>query len=117
MLRSFLTGLWLAGEISGQTIAIRAGTVLDGKGGIQENVRITIQGSRILRVEPGGTSPVNYDLSSLTGMPGWIDTHIHLNRHFNKLGRADIGMRTPPNSVCARRARLGTRCRAASRPC
>ena len=31
MRRSFLTGIWFAAAVSGQTIAIRAGTVLDGE--------------------------------------------------------------------------------------
>src|ERR1700677_3939091 len=75
---------------SAQTpVTIRAGTMLDGKGGIQRNVRITIEGSKILRVEPGAGGAVTYDLSSLTLMPGWIDTHVHLNGHFNKAGKAD----------------------------
>jgi imidazolonepropionase-like amidohydrolase len=95
MRRSFLTGIWFAAAVSGQTIAIRAGTVLDGRGGVQKNVRITIQGSRILRAEPGGSGAVNYDLSHLTLMPGWIDTHIHLNGHFNKQGRADTRNEDP----------------------
>jgi imidazolonepropionase-like amidohydrolase len=88
-------GLWFVAAFSGQTIAIRAGTVVDGKGGVQKNVRITIQGSRILRVEPGGSGAVNYDLSNFTVMPGWIDTHIHLNGHFNKQGRADTRSEDP----------------------
>ena len=95
MLRSFLAVLWSAAAVSGQTISIRAGTLLDGKGGVQTNVRVTIQGTKILRVEPGGTGAVNYDLSSLTVMPGWIDTHIHLNGHFNKEGRADTRNEDP----------------------
>jgi imidazolonepropionase-like amidohydrolase len=95
MLRSFLLGLLFVAAFSGQTIAIRAGTVVDGKGGVQKNVRIAIQGSRILRVEPGGSGAVNYDLSSFTVMPGWIDTHIHLNGHFNKQGRADTRSEDP----------------------
>jgi imidazolonepropionase-like amidohydrolase len=89
MRRSFLLILSFAVTLCGQTITIRAGTMLDGKGGIQRNVRLTVQGSKIVRVDPGGTGPVNYDLSNLTLMPGWIDTHVHLNGHFNKQGRAD----------------------------
>jgi imidazolonepropionase-like amidohydrolase len=90
----FLT-LWLVAAASGQTLTIRAGTVLDGKGGIRKNVRLTIQGSKITRVEPGGTGIVDYDLSGLTLMPGWIDTHIHLNGHFNRQGRADTRNEDP----------------------
>src|SRR6266436_5045022 len=95
MLRLFLAGLWIVSAVSGQAVTIRAGTLLDGKGGVQKNVRITIQGSKILRAEPGGSGAVNYDLSSLTVMPGWIDTHIHLNGHFNKQGRADTRNEDP----------------------
>src|SRR5215471_10084824 len=81
--------LALATAASAQTITIRAATVLDGKGGIQRNVRLTIEGSKIVRVEPGAAGPVTYDLGSLTLMPGWIDTHVHINGHFNKEGRAN----------------------------
>src|SRR5712692_4223368 len=69
-------------------ITIRATTMLDGKGAARRNVRIVIQGSKIVRVEPAGTGPVSYDLSGLTLMPGWIDTHVHIGGHFNKQGRA-----------------------------
>src|SRR5262249_34338311 len=95
MRRSFLLGLSFTAALCGQTVTIRAGTILDGKGGIQKNIRLTIQGSKILRVDPGGAGAVNYDLSSLTLMPGWIDTHIHLNGHFNKEGRADTRNEEP----------------------
>ncbi len=67
-------------------ITIRAGRLLDGVGGVAENVTITVQASRISRVGtiPG---PVTYDLSDLTVMPGWIDTHVHLANHFDADGR------------------------------
>jgi len=70
-------------------VTIRAGVMIDGKGGIRRNVTITIEGSKILRVDPAAPGPATYDLSALTLMPGWIDTHVHLNGHFNKDGRAD----------------------------
>jgi len=67
MPRLFLPGLWFVAAVSGQTIAIRAGTVLDGKGGVQKNVRITIQGSRILRAELGGSPTVDFHLYAGSG--------------------------------------------------
>ena len=70
-------------------VTIRAGVMIDGKGGIRRNVTITIEGSKILRVDPAAPGPATYDLSALTLMPGWIDTHVHLNGHFNKDGKAD----------------------------
>ena len=76
-------------------VTIRATTVLDGKGAVLRNVRIVVQGSKIARVEPAGSGAVSYDLSGLTVMPGWIDTHVHINGHFNKQGRADTRQESP----------------------
>src|SRR6202022_4555256 len=76
-------------------ITIRASTVLDGKGATLRNVRIVIEDAKIVRVEPAGTGPANYDLSGLTVMPGWIDTHVHINGHFNQQGRADNRQESP----------------------
>jgi imidazolonepropionase-like amidohydrolase len=95
MIRASVLSLCLASAGWGQTITVRAGTVLDGRGGVQKNVRLAIRGSKILRVDPGGTGAVDYDLSNLTLMPGWIDTHIHLNGHFNREGRADTRNESP----------------------
>src|SRR5260370_18234274 len=88
----FFATLTLAGA---QTITIRAATMLDGRGGIHKNVRLTIEGTKITRVELAGNGPVTYDLGSLTLMPGWIDTHVHINGHFNKQGRADTRSESP----------------------
>ena len=76
-------------------VTIRATTVLDGKGAVLRNVRIIVQGSKIARVEPAGSGAVSYDLSGLTVMPGWIDTHVHINGHFNQQGRADTRQESP----------------------
>jgi imidazolonepropionase-like amidohydrolase len=78
-----------------QTVTIRAGIVLDGKGGTRKNVRIVVEGSKIARIESAGSGPANYDLSGLTLMPGWIDTHVHIGGHFNKEGRADTSKESP----------------------
>jgi len=68
-------------------ITIRAGTVLDGRGGVLRNTTIVIAGSRIVRLDPSLTT-ATYDLSKLTVMPGGIDTHVHLTSHFDANGRA-----------------------------
>src|ERR1051326_7476400 len=65
-----------------QPVAIQTGTILDGKGGVLRNQRIVVDGSRIASIGEGQGAPV-YDLRGLTVMPGWIDTHVHLNWHFN----------------------------------
>ena len=68
-------------------ITIRAGTVLDGRGGVVRNRTIVIEGARIARLEPAGKT-ATYDLGRLTVLPGGIDTHVHLTSHFDANGRA-----------------------------
>ncbi|MBL8995794.1 MAG: PQQ-binding-like beta-propeller repeat protein [Gemmatimonadetes bacterium] len=73
----------------GSRVTIRAGTLLDGRGGAQRDVVVTVEGSRIVAVAPwraGG--PVTWDLSAMTLMPGLIDTHVHIDAHFGADGRA-----------------------------
>src|SRR5690348_18432879 len=69
------------------TITIRAGTVLDGRGGVLRNTTIVVAASRITRLDPTLTA-TTYDLSRFTLMPGGIDTHVHLTSHFDANGRA-----------------------------
>src|SRR5215470_15238880 len=66
-----------------ERIVVATSTILDGKGGILKNQQIVIEGSRIQSLGTG-SGAVTYDLRGLTVMPGWIDTHIHLTRHFDE---------------------------------
>ena len=69
-------------------VTIRAGRLIDGAGGVDEGVTITVQGSRITDVSAGaGAVRATYDLSALTVLPGLIDTHVHLTAHFDADGR------------------------------
>ena len=63
-------------------IVLQTSTILDGKGGTKKNQQIVIEGSRIVEIK-SGSSGATYDLRGLTIMPGWIDTHVHLNWHFD----------------------------------
>jgi len=63
-------------------IVIAVGIALDGKGGVLRNTRIVVQDGRIAAIDPSA-APVDYDLRGRTLMPGWIDTHVHLNWHFS----------------------------------
>lgn len=69
-----------------QRITIAASTVLDGKGGELHNVRIVIEGSKIIAVD-SGNGPADYDLRGLTVLPGWIDAHVHITWIFGKDGK------------------------------
>jgi imidazolonepropionase-like amidohydrolase len=63
-------------------IVIAVGTALDGRGGVLRNTRLVIQDGKIAAIDPSA-SPIDYDLRNRTVSPGWIDTHVHLNWHFD----------------------------------
>jgi quinoprotein glucose dehydrogenase len=71
-----------AAQRAGRTV-IRAGTLLDGKGGVRRNVDLVISGRRIEAIVPAGSAPPTIDLSGYTVLPGGIDTHVHINWHFD----------------------------------
>jgi imidazolonepropionase-like amidohydrolase len=71
-------------------IVIAVGTALDGRGGVIRNTRLVIADGKIAAIDPTA-SPVDYDLSKLTLTPGWIDTHVHLNWHFDADGKSVSG--------------------------
>jgi len=79
-----LSGIGRAQE---RPIVIRAATLIDGKGGVTRNVSIVVQGSRIARIDAGAQG-TTYDLKGLTVMPGWIDTHVHMDAHFDPNGKS-----------------------------
>lgn len=68
-----------------QAVTIRASHVLDGRGGELHDVILTIEDGRISAIAPG-TGRATYDLTGLTVMPGGIDTHVHINWHFDADG-------------------------------
>ena len=60
---------------------------LDGRGGVLRSARIAIEGGRIASVS-GATNgaATTIDLRGYTVLPGWIDTHVHLDSHFDRNG-------------------------------
>src|SRR5690349_15436997 len=88
MQRAFLAlSLSLLALPAAAQVTIRAGKLLDGRGGVLTDVTITVQGPRIVAVEPGGQGTPPWDLRGLTLMPGGIDTHVHLSWHFDADGK------------------------------
>ncbi|MBI2615277.1 MAG: amidohydrolase family protein [Gemmatimonadetes bacterium] len=80
-------------------VTIRAGLLIDGKGGTRRDAAIRIAGSRIQSVEGAGTRPATYDFSGFTVLPGLIDTHVHIGSHFGKDGRASNQGETPAEAI------------------
>jgi len=74
------------GQGKPKQIVIAASTVFDGKGGVVQNTRIVIEGSKIIRIDPKA-EPVDYDLRGLTVLPGWIDSHVHITWSFGPDGK------------------------------
>jgi imidazolonepropionase-like amidohydrolase len=89
---STLGAYFLPQRISSQTparskrIVIAASAVFDGKGTVLRDTRIAIEGSTIVAIDPKA-GPVDYDLSGLTVLPGWIDAHVHITWSFGKDGK------------------------------
>jgi len=71
-----------------RAIALKASTVLDGRGGTLRDTIILVENGKISRT--GGAVPQGatvYDLTGLTVLPGWIDAHVHPTWHFDATGR------------------------------
>jgi imidazolonepropionase-like amidohydrolase len=92
MMSRTLVGLLLSAlasaPLSAQTpVTIRAGRLLDGRGGTLANATISIEGAKIDAVGKAAAKPATYDLSRYTVLPGLIDVHDHVGWHFNPAGR------------------------------
>ena len=76
-------------------VLILTDRALDGRGGVLRNARIGIAQGKITsldaRESSGGTT---IDLRGYTVLPGWIDTHVHLDSHFDRTGH--IATRSEP---------------------
>jgi len=82
-----------------QPVAIRVGRLIDGKGGSQQNVVVTLNGGKIANIGKSN-GPVTYDLSKYTLLPGFIDVHVHILWHFGPDGRFQQGG-TPEDRIAA----------------
>src|SRR5258708_3589456 len=101
-IRRLLMTLYLfavAALCAAQPIVIKTGTLIDGKGGVQRNVEVVVDGPRIVRVQPAGQAKPTYDLGTMTLMPGWIDTHVHPSWHFDKNNRLVQGREAPQTAM------------------
>jgi len=86
--------LGMTAVATAQQVTIRAGTLIDGRGGVQRNVVVAIDGARIGRIGNQDARPT-YDFSQLTVLPGLIDAHVHIGAHFGKDGRSVTPGETP----------------------
>jgi imidazolonepropionase-like amidohydrolase len=90
MIRNCLAFLLLASLAVAQPVVIKTSTLIDGKGRVLKNQEIVIEDGKITLIADAKQKPT-VDLSGLTVMPGWIDTHAHITWYFNKDGRFEQG--------------------------
>jgi len=76
-------------------VVILSDRALDGRGGVLHNVRIGVaQGKITSLAAPSQAGAATIDLRDYTVLPGWIDTHVHLDSHFDRTGH--IATRSEP---------------------
>jgi imidazolonepropionase-like amidohydrolase len=69
---------------------IRVARLVDGRGQTSTNQAVTVRGSKIERVATASGTPT-IDLGTMTLLPGFIDTHVHIGWHFGADGRYVAG--------------------------
>src|ERR1051325_10137436 len=70
-------------------IVIRTNHAISRGADLRGRMNIVVLASRIQRIDGGDSGDsVTYDLSRYTVLPGLIDTHVHIDSHFGKDGRA-----------------------------
>ena len=91
----------VAGQPPNETTVISAARILTGRGEVLENRDLVVRDGRIAAIVPLGVGEGDriYNLSALTVLPGYIDTHVHIGNHFDDDGkvhraRSDIGHMT-----------------------
>ncbi|MBV8818598.1 MAG: amidohydrolase family protein, partial [Acidobacteriaceae bacterium] len=108
MIKQLLLLLFAVQAASSQQILLRTSTILDGKGGVLRNQDVLISGATIQSISPAKATPPQgvtvYDLRGLTLMPGWIDTHIHLDWFFDKENKLANRSKETPQNITAHAA-------------
>jgi len=74
---------------SAETIILRASRILDGRGTVLEDREIVVREGLIGDIVPRGAGSGErvYDLTAMAVLPGYIDTHVHISRHFDPDGK------------------------------
>ena len=69
-------------------VVILTDRALDGRGAVVRSARISVADGKITSMSaPAARGARTIDLRGYTVLPGWIDTHVHLDSHFDRTGR------------------------------
>ena len=84
-----MVGVPAFAQSPGETTVLRAARILDGRGGVLEGRDLVVRDGLIVEIVPRGAGRGDrvYDLTALTVLPGYIDTHVHIGNHFDDDGR------------------------------
>src|ERR1051325_6976246 len=94
-----LASLLLGSALHAQSIVLLTDRALDGRG-VLRNAVITIDSGRITSLSgPPAKGAKVIDLRGYTVMPGWIDTHVHLESHFDRNGNVAGRNETPADAA------------------
>jgi imidazolonepropionase-like amidohydrolase len=81
-------------------VVILTDHALDGRGGVLNDARIGVAQGKIISLSaPTSRDATVIDLRGYTVLPGWIDTHVHLDSHFDRTGH--IATRSEPVAEAA----------------
>ncbi|MEO9035619.1 MAG: amidohydrolase family protein [Gemmatimonadaceae bacterium] len=81
-------------------VVILTDRALDGRGGVLRDARIGVTRGKITSLSaPQTKDATTIDLRGYTVIPGWIDTHVHLDSHFDRTGH--IATRAEPAAEAA----------------
>ena len=70
----------------GGSVVLVTDRALDGRGNVLRGARIAVSGGKITSLA-AAAGDLTIDLSHYTVLPGWIDTHVHLDSHWDRTGR------------------------------
>ena len=69
-------------------LVLRTSRAFDGRGGVLQDQDIVVRDRRIAEIGPRGTGGDRVlDVTALTVLPGYIDTHVHIGHHFDENGK------------------------------
>jgi imidazolonepropionase-like amidohydrolase len=71
---------------------------LDGRGTVLRGARIAIAGATIESLN-AADAEATIDLRRYTVLPGWIDTHVHLDSHWDRNGRIATASEAPEEAA------------------
>jgi imidazolonepropionase-like amidohydrolase len=82
-------------------VVILTDYALDGRGGVLSNARVGVAQGKVTSLTASAADGAAIDLRGYTVLPGWIDTHVHLDSHFDRSGRIATRGEPPADAALA----------------